>query len=80
VLKLSCFTKFGLERFVIDMYFLSDAYKVIVGRCEKIKADDFLFKVSKILTKEQKNEALDTERKNYNELLKKFLEVYENSP
>lgn len=51
VLKLSYFTKFGLERFLIDFYFLSDVYKMLLNSSDKIKADEFLFKISRILAK-----------------------------
>lgn len=51
ILKLSYFTKFGLERFLVDFYFFTDAYKLMLNRLEKIKAEDFLYKVSKILAK-----------------------------
>lgn len=80
ILKLSYFTKFGLERFLVDFYFFTDAYRLMLNRLEKIKAEDFLYKVSKILAKEQKNEAFETGRAKYSELLKQFLNVYEKNP
>ncbi len=50
-MKLSNFTKYGLERFVVDLYFMTDVYKLIINGHEKIKCEDFVYKVAMILAK-----------------------------
>lgn len=31
------------------MYFVTDVFQILINKCEKIKADDFLYKISKVL-------------------------------
>jgi hypothetical protein len=76
---IALFTKTGLRNLALDLYFFTEALKLIT-EYQKLTPEPFLLKASKIEAKEHKSEPANLSREEFGKLVDGCMKVYREKP
>ena len=79
IVLISHFSKYGIEQFGLDLYFLTEGIKMVTGY-GKIECEQMISKMAEIESKEHKTEKVNVEKGKYTEGLNKYVKILREEP